>query len=368
MKKLLFIAAIASAALAACTKNDVVPSASDQQEITFANPVSHVVTKVELITGDYPADVDYMFSVFADYHKSAYNTDGVTYTPYMRGSEGVDVTYKEEAFTMNSNTFNQYWAPATSYYWPKDGYLTFAAYSPAEAKNPAEIEYSVTNGVSISNYVVNTDLSNQYDFMLSNRVTDQQSTSMSVDGPYDGVQLTFSHVLSAIDFTVKTAKDYKTNDQYTITLKSITIKNAFTSGTLTQFANAATVDIDLTAIWSAQKTEGNYVVPNISDKEITSEEKAITPDAKIADLVLLPQSLTHESTIKVLAEVAYTVSHPDMGTGVSVPYTASLDLSGVTDGKWEAGKRYTYNISIGMDEVVFAPKVTTWDNQTGIGL
>ena len=203
--------------------------------------------------------------------------------------------------------------------------------------------------------------------MLSNRVTDQQSTTMTVDGPYDGVQLEFSHVLSAIDFTVKTDDNYKT-DSYTITLQSITIQNAFTAGTLTQFAGFTPNAVNLAAIWSDQTTEGSYPVPNTSDVEITSTQKAITPETDIADLVLLPQRLAHtetgESNKKVQAVVAYTVSHPDMG-GASIPYTATLDLSGATGGKWEAGKRYTYNISIGMEKVVFAPKVNTWTNGGG---
>ena len=374
MKRLFIIVAMAGLGLVACTKNEVVPSASEQQEIIFADPVSHVVTKVNLITGNYPAAEANKFSVFADYHKAVYATAKAAasnFTAYMRGDtpgyEGVDVTYKTNAVTMNGKTFNQYWAPAKTYYWPKEGYLTFAAYSPAEAKAHAEISYSVENGVSISSYVVKTDLTNQYDFMLSNRVTDQQSTTMTVDGPYDGVQLEFSHVLSAIDFTVKTDDNYKT-DSYTITLQSITIQNAFTAGTLTQFAGFTPDAVNLAAIWSGQTTEGSYQVPNTSAVEITSTQKAITPETDIADLVLLPQRLAHtatgESNKKVQAVVAYTVSHPDMG-GASIPYTATLDLSGATGGKWEAGKRYTYNISIGMEKVVFAPKVNTWTNGGG---
>ena len=372
MKRLFIIAAISGVALAGCTKNEVVPSASEQQEITFANPVSHVVTKVDLVPTTYPTTSS--FSVFADYHKLAYNTVGVTYTPYMRGSEGVDVTHSTEVIgTAPDPVYNSYWTSSKPYYWPKDGYLTFAAYSPASTKGDAAITYDITNGVKITGYVVKTDRTNQRDLMLSNREVDETSAKMVTNNPdpYDGVQLTFNHVLSAIDFTVKTADDYAA-DNYTITLTSITIQNAFTTGTLTQFADAATVNIDLTAIWSDQQTEGNYVVPNISDKVITSVETAITPDANIADLVLLPQRLAHtetgESGNKVQAVVAYTVSHPDMGTGVSVPYTASLDLSGVTGGKWEAGTRYTYNISIGMDKVIFAPVVTGWADGGSVDL
>jgi len=34
--------------------------------------------------------------------------------------------------------------------------------------------------------------------------------------------------------------------------------------------------------------------------------------------------------------------------------------------RWEPGKRYKYTITIGMDEVVFAPKVTEWEPEITI--
>ena len=357
MKKLFFIAAIASAALVSCTKNELAPSVTEQEEITFATPVSNVVTKAALVPATYPTGTG--FSVFADYHKDVYNTakaSEANFTPYMRGTEGVAVTHKTETIKIGSNIYNSYWSPAKSYYWPKDGYLTFAAYSPTAANAHTDITYSVTNGIQMNDFTIQAPAA-QYDLMLSNRATDQTSEKMVINtpDPYDGVQIVFTHALTAIDFTVKTAKNY-TTDNYTIDLKSITITNAYSKGDLTQFAN---IDQGTAGNnWTDYKEEASYLVPNSAIASLTDSAKEITPDANTADLILLPQALTH-SPNKVSVVVEYTVSHPDMG-GKSVKYTTTLPLDNGTISTWDAGKRYTYNISIGMEEVIFAPTVKDW--------
>lgn len=367
MKKLFFIAAIASAAFVSCTKNELAPSVTEQEEITFATPVSNVVTKATLVNTTYPTTSG--FSVFADYHKDEYNTakDNPTknFTPYMRGTEGVAVTHKTKSITIGSNTYNSYWSPANSYYWPKDGYLTFAAYSPTAANAHTEITYSVTNGIQMNDFTIQAPAA-QYDLMLSNRATDQTSEKMVINtpDPYDGVQIVFTHALSAIDFTVKTAKNYAT-DNYTIDLKSITITNAYSKGDLTQFAN---IDQGTAGNnWTDYKEEASYLVPNSAITSLTNSAQEITPDTNTADLILLPQALTH-SPNKVSVVVVYTVSHPDMGTGKSIEYTTTLPLDNGTISTWDAGKRYTYNITIGMEEVIFAPTVTVWVPVPGIDL
>lgn len=373
MKRLFIIAAISGIALAGCTKNEVVPSASEQQEITFANPVSHVVTKVDLVRTTYPTTSS--FSVFADYHKDAYATAKSAtsnFTAYMRGTEGVDVTHSTVVIETDPAVYNSYWTSSNPYYWPKDGYLTFAAYSPADTKNDLigtgpeniQINYDITNGVKITGYEVKTDLSNQRDLMLSNRVVDQESTDMVYDDPsitptaYDGVQLTFNHVLSAIKFSVAADADYST-DGYTITLDKLSIKNAYTKGNLTQFAdiNAETIG----NVWgTTQNTPGDYT--------IATNAGNLTPTAKTfsgethADLVLLPQDLTRlVAPKKVVAEIIYTIKRVGLDA-TSIQYTKEFVLDQTIDGSgtWDASKRYIYTITIGMDKVIFAPSVGPW--------
>lgn len=392
MKKLFFIAAIAGAALVSCTKNELAPSATKQYELTFASPVSQVITKgVALTPTTYPTDATYNFAVFADYHKDLYTTTiGATnptslFTSYMRNGEGVPVGYNhsDAGVLIDDVTFTDWWAPVgKKYYWPMDGYLTFAAYSPASINTTAEIAYNITNGIVINDYEVSQTAVgttvNQVDLMLSDRATDQKrpytvANNQNVSGTAnDGVHIAFNHVLSAISFLFKTAEDYTVND-YTITLKTLTIKNAYTKADLTQFSGLDMTALELDAtqyatLWSDYKGVANNVVYN-SSLELDDDGKRLdSNETNKADILLIPQALNHSATEKVQLEIVYTVSHPDMGsTGEgasavqnSIEYTKTLDLATSAVASWAAGTRYLYTITIGMNEIHFAPTVTDW--------
>ena len=365
MKKLFFIAAIAGAALVSCTKNELAPSATKQYELTFASPVTQVVTKADLAPATYPEGTP--FAVYADHHFKNYATES-DFTSYMRGtdSKGVVVSNTKETFTLDGKTFNNYWRPLTKYYWPMEGYLTFAAYSPNTASTFVT-GYSIENGVTMA--YTTPAVAEQFDLMLSDKAVDQVRTSMvenvtdqGVATEYDGVHIAFKHVLSAVSFAVKTNQNY-TNDGYTITLNSLTLKNAFSEGHLTQFADGETqTTVNLTKVWSNVKTENTtgYAVCS-SDVNLSTTAKTWA-DAADADLVMIPQDLDHgEGKSKVVAEIIYTVYHEDMGED-SITYTKSLPLATTAVGSWAPSTRYLYTIIIGMEEIVFAPTVTDWTN------
>ena len=219
MKKLFFIAAIAGAALVSCTKNELAPSATKQYELTFASPVTQVVTKADLAPATYPEGTP--FAVYADHHFKNYVSE-TSFTSYMRGNnnKGVVVTNngktedgtRNDSFQLDNKTFDNYWRPATKYYWPMEGYLTFAAYSPNTASTFVT-NYSIANGVTMA--YTTPAVAEQFDLMLSDRAVDQVRTSMvenvtdqGVATEYDGVHIAFKHVLSAVSFAVKTAEDY----------------------------------------------------------------------------------------------------------------------------------------------------------------
>ena len=380
MKKLFFIAAIAGAALVSCTKNEFAPSATEQHEITFANPVTSVLTKsVDLATGStYPASSEAPFYVFADYHKDSYkNTTEPNFVPYMRGEGGVAVRYTTENMTVGDETFNQYWKPESPYFWPMDGHLTFAAYSTGKPNRliGGTVNYTLANGVQVEDYTIDNsaaNTNNQYDLMLSKRAYNQTKANMVANNNvYDGVQIQFHHALSAIKFAVNTDKDY-TETKYKIKLNSLTIKNAYSTADLTQFAGKGE-DLNLETIWSAWDVEKDYTAySNTTGRLVeycTAEEvEATYVNSSDADIVLLPQALSHTSTSKdVIVEIEYTVQHPDMG-GKSITYVKDFPLAGVSSNsknvaKWEAGKRYIYNIIFGMEEIVFAPVIVAdWDD------
>ena len=382
MKKLFFIAAIAGAALVSCTKNELAPSATEQHEITFASPVTSTLTKADLVTGTvYPTDIP--FYVFADYHKTEF-TSAEDFTSYMtNGGQGVLVQHTgpeiDKEGVDDEETLDTYWTSDTKYYWPMDGYLTFYAYSFGRSDYSATLAnhtYTPANGLSITGYTIKTDLSNQCDLMLSSRVKDQQKDDMAENNViYDGVQIPFYHVLSAIQFAACTDKDYS-EDDYTITLKSLTVKNAYTQANLKQFADAAT---DTPSnVWSNWGEEKNYTAFNGSwEVPVTTTTDTYTASviqtSMDADLIVLPQALVH-NTNEVIVEIVYTVSHPDMGTTGegdeavqnSIEYTKNFPLTvgDAENNKWLEGKRYIYSIIFGMEEIKFAPAIVEdWDDE-----
>ena len=375
--------AILAAALASCAKTEHDVTADVRREVAFDAPVVGNVTKADMISGLFPTDS--AFCVFADHHYDLFaDADADSFTAYMRGPDedgdgyqaGVIVTYHTDVVTAGDKTFDSYWKPAASYYWPKDGYLTFAAYAPQFARKRAAIGYDVDRGMVISQFRVSKFVDQQYDFMVSDRLANQKSSDMVQNSPYpyDGVQLTFRHVLSAIKFEAKTQGDYASAG-YTVKVQKVSILNPYATADFQQFSGRSSTEVDLEGMWTSYKgdVDMTVVVFNAQDeaskKRLTDTPAAITEGT--ADAILLPQVLHPVDGKAVFAEVVYEVSHPDMG-GNSLKYTATLDLSlGKMDddtpvSRWEPGKRYKYTITIGMDEVVFAPKVTEWEPEITI--
>ena len=290
------------------------------------------------------------------------------------------MAHKTGSETIDGIDFTNWWQPigTKKYYWPMSGYLTFAAYSPSSISDNATITYNITNGIKFDDYVVNAT-TNQVDLMLSDKTTDQErpytSSNQNVGNTkYDGVNIAFKHVLSAISFLVKTKDEYA-NDDYTVTLKKITIKNAYTQADLTQFEKIEQTTLQLNPttentynIWGDYKTAADNIVYN-NTLVLNKTGNRLDSDATSkADILLIPQALNHSATEKVQLEIVYTVSHPDMGsTGEgasavqnSIEYTKTLDLATSAVASWAAGTRYLYTITIGMNEIHFAPTVTDW--------
>ncbi len=364
MKKLFFIAAIASAALVSCTKNEVAQVA-DQSVITFAAPVVAPATKASNeVWNNYPTSADYAFAVWAKYHSDkVYNVgDWATDPTYM---DNVTVYY-------GSNS----WAPTADYYWPKNGTLSFIAYSPASVDASCN-----SNGIQIADYVVNTDLTNQRDILFSERAVEKQTSNMDTnagangtgdnegvtDDLYTGIHLAFKHALSSIAFTVKTEADYSASTK--IILKSIQIVNADTKGSfnqgLTDAKASATPAIDC---WTMAGTTGTYKVDNTEALNVvltnvaywtstqTTTSPAVSNGVRPTDFMLIPQNLSG-----VTLKVTYTIQN---GTGPVLDQVYEAPISTSTVAMWNRGKRYIYNIIIGLDRIYFEPYVADWEDVT----
>lgn len=374
MKKFFIFAAMAGAALVSCTKNE--PAATnDQQLITFAAPVVSLNTKAATeVWNNYPTGKDYDFAVWAKYYH------GGTYTTW-----GAGQTYMEEVRVSHNET-DKTWAPASNYYWPKNGSLTFIAYAPVSKHANASV---TEKGIAFKDYYVSTVPSEQVDLLFSERTYNQKVSNMdNTSGSnetgqnsnvqqdiYKGIHISFKHALSSILFNIKTAADYTAST--TITLQSITVNDAAEVASFNQ--NLVDENGAVTTNAAAWDTNDKGVPPltnypvdiNVNQVITTTpyypagidKDDAAVNGVRATDLILLPQNLDN-----VKLEINYTIDNKGAGSLVagdnSQPLRQVTVLPLKTDAvpAWEMGKRYIYNIVIGLDKITFEPYVQDWVN------
>ena len=361
MKKIALIAAMSLAALVSCTKNETAPSVTDQQEITFASPIMSPATKAATeIADNFPTTKD--FAVFAHYYESGYTTlaGGIQYM------NNVQVTYGATPGTNGS------WGSNPAYYWPKGGSLTFAAYAPYMADG---VTYDAT-GIHFSDYQIADLAENQIDLLFSERAYDQTSAKQTDLNPYYyGVQINFLHALSSIKFKVAMDPTLAASAlEYEFVVTNIDVLKAYSQGDFNQ--NLTDVKDNKTPVaasgdWTDYKTEKNYVAyANATGISLTDNnvKETVTGD-NTTNLILLPQKMKHgtaaDASDEVKVQVTYKMRHNEMKAGEYITTVIDVSLnSSASVTEWLRGKRYVYTLTLGLEEIRFAPKVEPWVEQT----
>ena len=336
MKKTLVFAALASVALVGCTKNVEVAN-NDLNEITFDTPVLAPATKADEITGTtFPKNVD--FAVFAWYNASELTGTNVDAgSLYMK-----DVTVNYDSTKDDTTTGKGAWKPASVYFWPKNGFLAFDAYSPSSVSATCD----ATTGIAFSDFVASTSYDDQIDLLYSNRVINKQSSVEHNNNTYDGVNIPFNHALSVVRVFVKAST---ATDANLIKVKSVKFMNIKNKGNFSQ------------AVWTPEETDVNLVIGDAADS--TSSFAISTAEKQYGkNHIVLPQVFTGDSAV---LEIKYDI----LGQGGVEPLeqVAKLNLASQSavgaenhTGSWLMGKRYNYHITFGLNEIYFAPSITDW--------
>ena len=349
MKKLIVLFS-AVAALAACSKNEVVPAVSGENvEISY---------KVAPRTKADPQafDTKNVFASWAYYLPSKKNwesnhNDAKIYIG-KEGEEGATISYG-----------NSVWKDqTTSYYWPKEGSLTFFAYSLNSdfltdklgtdthfycTKN--ESQYGICGALNLDTHP-NTDL------LVADIAKDKTANETAYK--FNGVPTLFKHKLSRVKFAVKKKSDYP---GVTITLNSITFKKLVNYMVYNQYKinkdGSITPDsITHTILSQTPRSEQIYTEKSI---EVSSTTFAPVPDANEVRYIYIPQDFKNETKDIATIEVKYTVTFKD---GISETYTKTLNVKEIFD-SWEIGKRYTFNLIFSLDEINWAPAVGDWEDE-----
>ena len=341
MKKTLVFAALASVALVGCTKNVEVAN-NDLNEITFDTPVLAPATKADEIKDTtFPKIVD--FAVFAWYSATELTgTNVAAGSLYMK-----DVTVNYDSTKDDTTTGKGAWKPASVYFWPKNGYLAFDAYSPSSVTATCVD----STGIAFSDFVASTSYANQIDLLYSNRVINKQSSVENTNNTYDGVNIPFNHALSVVRVFVKASTD---TDANLIKVKSVKFMNIKNQGDFSQ------------AKWTPEGDDVNLVIGEAANA--TSSTAISTAEEQYGkNHIVLPQNFTGDSAV---LEIKYDI----LGQGGVEPLeqVAHFALSGQTavkpgsdpvdshDHEWKMGKRYNYHITFGLNEIYFAPSITDW--------
>lgn len=238
------------------------------------------------------------------------------------------------------------WTYSPLKFWPTQGKIDFLAYAP--------YNYDGTNttltGTSIS-FKVDNKVGNQKDLLWAN-AKDQTKENISSTG--NKVKFQFAHALSRLGYTVKLYEDDPSNA--TFTLKKITLAGTADGNTGT-FYTEGTIDLSKTTstgLWNAsgkQKFDWDY---SDSNKQLT---KTGIKNGDSEYLFVIPQDFSiAENTLYVIVE--YDIKYKN----IEAPITNKV-YKQLTNIKFEQGKAYTINLTIGLP-IEFDADVTDWKTTT----
>lgn len=335
MKKIFFAAAVVGVALTGCVSNEAEIAPKGDSKITFAAPLVSGISRA--VTGEInnPYPDGEQFAAFAKFYRDGFSSwaDGEW---YFGATGGVAMKY-------DSNVNG--WAPSdgTEYYWPKNGSLTFYAYSPAdyETWKPAiEDEQMQAVGVNIPAEAANVDL--MYSELAKDKteVDRIEGNNGNTGVEYYGVELRFKHALSSIQFKAKLSRGYNAS----IVLNKIELKQAKSQGSFSWALNSAAAPV-----WNTD-VPVDYTVVSDAAQSVTETAAAVT-GAK--PMILLPQTLAG-----VTAEVSYTVDGREFKSEIKL---ADWKHGEQDTPEWQSGKRYIYTIIFSLNTIYFDPTVANWD-------
>ena len=335
------------AALVACSKTE--PVYEESGEIRFA-PVTSLATKAQefnAIDGSkYPAKE--WFNVTAYWKNedagSKFNDGTVTYFS--------DRTFKKGT---------TYWAGDPAAYWPKNGSLRFACYSPSDVQGVSH--YLATDTYKVTDYLQSNNTKETVDLMVA-------PTTVSYDAKTgaENVPVVFEHALSWISFKVVSDEDA----EGIFTIKSIVVNDVNTKGSLTAVmtGTAKSKTWELSAITEEQEVNP-YVMPyEVYNNEVGVVATTTSGANYIEDVtggtVVIPQPTT---TVTITFDQKAEGSAVLQNQVITLPLKVSEEVtSGTADevapSSWEPGKHYIYTIKFAWedeDQILINPSVKDWD-------
>ena len=340
MNKHIFYIAAACVALASCVKNEVRVNVPDQ-EITFQT----VSTKAGTAFNE--ANHFFSYAYFLEKGKTWKNNHGDA-KPYIDNAE----------ISCQAGPNGNFWAAQDIYYWPKQGSLTFFAWTDntptPSVGTGASVSCAHDTGIKITGYSINGNNRNK-DILVAD-IAEDKTNNVSATGKWEkGVPTVFRHALASVEFKVNKKIDYP---NVTFKVKSITLNDVSTKGTFTQGSPTES------KAWSAWADAGN--IPVFTSAAGVEVKKTADPAPAEFDIlapatgdykIVLPQNFDATPTLTIEYEIitSYTANP------VTETVKETKDLNKIYKNNWESGKKYVLGITLGLNEIYWDPSVVGWD-------
>ncbi len=341
MKRIILLAASVMAILAGCTRTEIRSIADEPQQITFRT----IETKA---AGDFDKGNKFISYAWFLEKGKAWDTNSADGQAYISGAQ--------IAFDNDANAWK---ASGKTYYWPKQGSLTFFAWTD-NTDTPTQTLAGCAKDKGITFTAYSAFDNKNKDLLVADIAKDMDGKNLTThQGWKPGVPTVFHHVLSNLAFTIQT------NDNYagaTYSLKSITLKNISTKGDYAQGSPTATAAEN---VWTGHvDVKAMPVFTSAAGQPVSSTVAKLAPSADDYSIVL-PQKFA-DATPEI--EIVYTITTNYTGTAVVETVTETKSLKDIYTEGWVSGKKYTLNIKLSLNEILWDPSVEVWENGTVTGI
>ena len=225
------------------------------------------------------------------------------------------------------------WTYSPKKYWDVNSKYDFYAIYPYGA----DYAFSPDNRVfTVNSFTVADDADDQIDLMIAQRVIDAR--------PYNKVNFVFSHILSNVNFYVKTAEEFDADGINSVTVLSFDITGLYSKGS---YAQTGWNDASAAGTWTADNTSV-YDLPEVKGVDyVIGGAKA----SLVEDLLLLPQIISDDAMVNVTYKLNYDNGDESVfRRSVSLNRILGVKRSAVKDtlaiASWASNYRYNYTISI----------------------
>lgn len=358
MKKVFLIAA-AVVAFAACSKNEVLPSSSINNEISF-----NVAPRTKALASDQSA-----FGVDNHFISYAYFLTDDKKWPTNAGSiyiNGAEVSSQVDA----SATGGRVWKAANSYYWPKSekSSLTFFAWSKNTNEcglaGGATVSCDPQKGIAFTDYDVTSN--KNVDLLVADVAANKHGNENLYT--YSGVPTLFRHKLSYVIFKVKTQKAYAGKE---FALKSIKFVGLGSKASYDQKANDGTDPVyNTVGEWATPTATAEQVYFNATTPVVfTNADFVLETEAtaSVDQKYYLPQALTAVTPGAGVAgsiEVVYTIKTTEGAVESTETVTRYISAKSMFADDLKINKKYTCTLTFSLDEITWDPAVQDWEDVT----